>query len=155
MKDLSIGKKFTLINVVVTLLVLVVGYFILNKYKNNLTNEVYDDVKVELNTLSKAKIEAKFEAGISNAISISNDSSIKDSLISNNRQLAINALATLSDNMKKSTPFQNIQIHIHTKDNHSFLRSWKSEKFGDDLSSFRASVEIGRASCRERVSSPV
>ena len=140
MKDLSIGKKFTLINVVVTLLVLVVGYFILNKYKNNLTNEVYDDVKVELNTLSKAKIEAKFEAGISNAISISNDSSIKDSLISNNRQLAINALATLSDNMKKSTPFQNIQIHIHTKDNHSFLRSWKSEKFGDDLSSFRASV---------------
>ena len=140
MKDLSIGKKFTLINVVVTLLVLVIGYFILNKYKNNLTNEVYDDVKVELNTLSKAKIEAKFEAGISNAISISNDSSIKDSLISNNRQLAINALATLSDNMKKSTPFQNIQIHIHTKDNHSFLRSWKSEKFGDDLSSFRASV---------------
>ena len=140
MKDLSIGKKFTLINVVVTLLVLVIGYFILNKYKNNLTNEVYDDVKVELNTLSKIKIEAKFEAGISNAISISNDSLIKESLLSNNRQLAINALATLSDNMKKSTPFQNIQIHIHTKDNHSFLRSWKPEKFGDDLSSFRASV---------------
>jgi methyl-accepting chemotaxis protein len=140
MKDLSIGKKFTLINVVVTLLVLVIGYFILNKYKNNLTNEVYDDVKVELNTLSKAKIEAKFEAGISNAISISNDALIKEALVSNNRQLAINALATLSDNMKKSTPFQNIQIHIHTKDNHSFLRSWKSEKFGDDLSSFRASV---------------
>ena len=83
-------------------------------------------------------MKQKFE-GISNAISISNDSSIKDSLISNNRQLAINALTTLSDNMKKSTPFQNIQIHIHTKDNH-FFRSWKSEKFGDDLSSFRASV---------------
>jgi methyl-accepting chemotaxis protein len=62
MKDLSIGKKFTLINVVVTLLVLVIGYFILNKYKNNLTNEVYDDVKVELNTLSKAKIEANLPA---------------------------------------------------------------------------------------------
>ena len=140
MKDLSIGKKFTLINVMVTILVLVIGYFILNKYKNNLTNEVYDDVKVELNTLSKIKIDAKFEAGISNAISISNDSSIKESLISTNRQLAINTLSTLSDNMKKSTPFQNIQIHIHTKDNHSFLRSWKPEKFGDDLSSFRASV---------------
>ena len=140
MKDLSIGKKFTLINVMVTILVLVIGYFILNKYKNDLTNEVYNDVKVELNTLSKIKIEAKFEAGISNAISISNDSLIKESLLSNNRQLAINALSTLSSNMKKSTPFQNIQIHIHTKDNHSFLRSWKPEKFGDDLSSFRASV---------------
>ncbi len=140
MKALTIGKKFTLINVIVTILVLVIGYFILNKYKNDLTNEVYNDVKIELNTLSKIKIEAKFEAGISNAISIANDSSIKESLATNNRQLAINTLATLSDNMKKSTPFQNIQIHLHTKDNHSFLRSWKADKFGDDLSSFRASV---------------
>ncbi|MDD2887829.1 MAG: methyl-accepting chemotaxis protein [Aliarcobacter sp.] len=140
MKDLTIGKKFTLINIIVTILVLVIGYFILNKYKNDLTKEVYNDVKIELETLSKIKIEGKFEVGISNAISISNDSSIKNALASNNRQMAIDALATLSDNMKKSTPFQNIQIHIHTKDNHSFLRSWKPEKFGDDLSSFRASV---------------
>ena len=116
------------------------GYFILNKYKNDLTNEVYDNVKVELNTLSKLKIDAKLETGISNAISISNDSSIKESLATNNRKLAIDALATLSDNMKKSTPFQNIQIHLHTKDNHSFLRSWKVDKNGDDLSSFRPSV---------------
>ena len=33
MQDLSISKKFTLTNVIVTLLVLVIGYFILNKYK--------------------------------------------------------------------------------------------------------------------------
>ena len=140
MKALTIGKKFTLINVIVTILVLVIGYFILNKYKNDLTNEVYNDTKTELNELSKIKIDGKFEVGISNAISISNDSSIKEALASNDRQIAIKALATLSDNMKKSTPFQNIQIHLHTKDNHSFLRSWKTDKFGDDLSSFRASV---------------
>ena len=140
MKALTIGKKFTLINVIVTILVLVIGYFILNKYKNDLRNEVYNDVKIELNELSKIKIDAKFEVGISNAISISNDSSIKEGLASNDRELAIKALAMLSDNMKKSTPFQNIQIHLHTKDNHSFLRSWKTDKFGDDLSSFRASV---------------
>jgi len=125
MKTLTIGKKFTLINVIVTILVLVIGYFILNKYKNDLKNEVYNDVKIELNELSKIKIDAKFEVGISNAISISNDSSIKKALASNDRESAIKALATLSDNMKKSTPFQNIQIHIHTKNNHSFLRSWK------------------------------
>ena len=140
MGNITIVKKFTLINVMVTILVLVMGYFILNKYKNDLTNEVYDNVKVELNTLSKLKIDAKLETGISNAISISNDSSIKESLATNNRKLAIDALATLSDNMKKSTPFQNIQIHLHTKDNHSFLRSWKADKNGDDLSSFRPSI---------------
>ena len=51
MQAMSIGKKFTLTNIIVTILVLVIGYFILNKYKNDLTNEVYDDVKSELNTL--------------------------------------------------------------------------------------------------------
>ena len=29
---------------------------------------------------------------------------------------------------------------MHTKDNKSFVRSWKLDKFGDDLSSFRDSV---------------
>ena len=140
MGNLSIGKKFTLINVIVTLLVLVIGYLILNNYKNSLEKEVYNDVKSELRTLSNSKIDSKLEVGISNAISISNDSSIKEALASNDRKKAIDALSTLSDNMKKSTPFQNIQIHLHSKDNRSFLRSWKPEKFGDDLSTFRASV---------------
>jgi methyl-accepting chemotaxis protein len=140
MKDLTIGKKFTLINLIVTILVLIIGYFILNKYKNDLTKEVYNEVTLELNTLSNLKIEAKLEAGISNAISIANDSSIRESLASSNRDLAINTLANLSKSMKDSTPFKNIQVHLHTKDNHSFLRSWSPTKFGDDLSSFRASV---------------
>ena len=140
MQDLSISKKFTLTNVIVTLLVLVIGYFILNKYKNDLANEVHENVILKLNSLSNLKLEGKLEVGISNAISISNDSSIKEALATNNRELAIKTLANLSKSMKESTPFQNIQIHLHTKDNKSFLRSWQPTKFGDDLSSFRASV---------------
>lgn len=102
MQDLSINKKFTLTNVIVTLLVLVIGYFILNKYKNDLTEEVYNDVKIELNALTVLKIEGKLEAGISNAISISNDSSIKEALANNDRELAIKTLANLSKSMKES-----------------------------------------------------
>ncbi|CAM3467109.1 methyl-accepting chemotaxis protein [Arcobacter aquimarinus] len=140
MQDLSISKKFTLTNVIVTLLVLVIGYFILNKYKNDLATEVHDNVIIKLNSLSNLKLEGKLEVGISNAISISNDSSIKEALAKNDRELAIKTLANLSKSMKESTPFQNIQVHLHTKDNKSFLRSWQPKKFGDDLSSFRASV---------------
>ncbi|MEZ4693464.1 MAG: hypothetical protein R2837_05620 [Aliarcobacter sp.] len=51
MQDLSISKKFTLTNVIVTLLVLVIGYFILNKYKNDLASEVHDNVIIKLNSL--------------------------------------------------------------------------------------------------------
>ncbi|WP_368030029.1 methyl-accepting chemotaxis protein [Arcobacter sp. s6] len=140
MKSMSIARKFTTVTVLVTIVMLIIGYFILNIYKNKLTQEVYTDVKTELKRISTINIDGKLDVGISNAVSISNDSSIKESLSSNNRQLAIDALGTLSENMKKSTPFNNIEIHIHTKDSHSFLRSWKTDKFGDDLSPFRASV---------------
>ena len=137
---MSIAKKFTTVTIFVTIVMLIIGYFVLNNYKNKLTQEVYSDVKTELKRISTLNIDAKLDVGISNAVSISNDSSIKESLSSNNRQVAINALSTLSKNMKKSTPFSNIEVHIHTKDSHSFLRSWKTDKFGDDLSAFRDSV---------------
>ena len=140
MKSMSIARKFTTVTVLVTIVMLIIGYFILNTYKNKLTQEVYTDVKTELKRISTLNINAKLDVGISNAVSISNDSSIKESLSSNNRQLAIDALSRLSENMKKSTPFNNVEVHIHTKDSHSFLRSWKTDKFGDDLSSFRDSV---------------
>ena len=140
MKSMSIARKFTTVTVLVTIVMLIIGYFILNTYKNKLTQEVYTDVKTELKRISTLNINAKLDVGISNAVSISNDSSIKESLSSNNRQLAIDALSRLSENMKKSTPFNNVEVHIHTKDSHSFLRSWKTDKFGDDLSAFRDSV---------------
>ncbi|MFY9094696.1 cache domain-containing protein, partial [Aliarcobacter butzleri] len=122
------------------LLVLIMGYFVLNKYKNDLVDEVHNDVIANLKSLSEQRIKAKLEVGISNAISIANDSSIKESLANNDRELAIKTLANLSTSMKESTPFQNIQIHLHTKDNRSFFRSWQADKFGDDLSPFRPSV---------------
>lgn len=53
-------------------------------------------------------IESKLDVGISNAISIANDSYIKEALSTNNRDLAIKTLSTLTENMKKSTPFKNV-----------------------------------------------
>jgi len=103
--------------------------------------EVYENTKKELDILTKDKIKSKFDVGISNAISIANDGLIKLSLEGSDRSLAVDALAVLSKNMKTSTPFSNIKVHIHRKNNHSFVRSWKIDKFGDDLSSFRPSVK--------------
>jgi methyl-accepting chemotaxis protein len=140
MQNLGIAKKFTLITVVVTVVMLIAGYIILNVQKNNLRNELFNDLKTELDQFSIIKIQGKLDVGISNAISIANDNMIKEALATNNRELAIEALSKLSENMKKSTPFKNIKVHIHTKDSHSFVRSWKLDKFGDDLSSFRDSV---------------
>ena len=73
MKSMSLAKKFAVIP-------LIVVYFILNYYKNDLRNEVYNDLNIELNYLADQKLKSKLEVGISNAISISNDGLIQNSL---------------------------------------------------------------------------
>lgn len=105
MKNLSLLKKFSYITVVITILTIVIGYIILNNKKNNIEKEVLENTKVELKNLAESSIQSKLDVGISNAISISNDSMIKASLLENNRELAINALSNLSIKMKESTPF--------------------------------------------------
>lgn len=52
MKSMSIAKKFTTVTVFVTIVMLIIGYFVLNNYKNKLTQEVYSDVKTELKRIS-------------------------------------------------------------------------------------------------------
>ena len=42
MKSLSIAKKFTLVTVLLTAVMLIVGYFVLNIYKNKLTEPLAD-----------------------------------------------------------------------------------------------------------------
>ena len=140
MSNLTILKKFSFMTVALTIVMLVISFFILNNKKEIITTEVINKTKDELQKTADLKINGKLEVGISNAISIANDAMIQKSLLENNRELAINALSSLSAKMKESTPFKNIKVHIHTRDNKSFVRSWLPEKFGDDLSSFRHSV---------------
>ncbi len=140
MNNLKISKKFSFITIAVTIVMFIVSFFILDNKKSIIVEEVINKTINELQKTAELKINGKFEVGISNAISIENDSMIQKSLLENNRDLAIEALSSLSIKMKESTPFKNIQVHIHTSDNKSFVRSWATDKFGDDLSSFRHSV---------------
>ncbi len=140
MKFKSIGLKITLVVVIISLLSLVVSYSILQFYKNKAIEDVYSQVVHDLQVKVDQKIRSKKDVGISNAVSIANDGRIKSALRNKDREEAILTLKFISEKMKKSTPFKNIKVHVHTKDNHSFVRAWKLNKFGDDLSSFRHSV---------------
>ncbi len=140
MKEKSILKNFSLISILVTIVAILIGFFTLDSYKKEIKNDLINETKISLQNLIKIELQSKLDVGISNAISIANDRSLQQSLASNDRELAISSLKHLSKNMKENTPFKNIKVHIHTKDNYSFLRSWKTNKFGDDLSSFRKSV---------------
>ena len=140
MKFTSVGTKLNIIVSSVFILSITIGFFVLFSYLEQIEKDVYKNTRTELINSANEKIAAKMKVGITNAISIANDQRIKTALKTNQRQLAIDSLKDISSEMKQYTEFQNIKIHLHTKENKSFLRNWKLDKYGDDLSSFRDSV---------------
>ncbi|MFT5661393.1 MAG: two-component system chemotaxis sensor kinase CheA [Sulfurimonas sp.] len=140
MKFISVSTKLNIAVSGISIVSLIIGFFILFSYAQDIKLSVYTQVKQELIDEANEKVASKYRVGITNAISIANDVRIKKALATQQRQPAINSLENISINMKENTEFKNIKIHLHTKDNKSFLRNWKIDKYGDDLSSFRASV---------------
>ena len=149
MNNLPIGKKFGILISIVSLTALAVGVIILLFQAGHLKEEVYEQASKDLQNMSQNNIYAKKSVGISNAVSIANDGMIQQALLTNDRSIAISALKTLSEKMKASTDFKNIKVHVHTKDNKSFVRAWKLNKFGDDLSGFRHSIVKVNATQKE------
>jgi methyl-accepting chemotaxis protein len=92
----------------------------------------------------KAKIleaeEAEKSVALAIAVTVASNSEVVSALETNDRERAIVELNNLGASFKNGTPYKNVQVHIHTKDIKSFVRDWKHEKFGDDLSSFRESI---------------
>jgi len=136
----SIGGKINLSIIGISLISLVIAAMILFYFKNKTKDKVYETTKTNLQSMAQGKLNAKKNIGLTNAISIANDARIQKALKINDRNLAIKSLGNLSKKFKLNTKFKNIKVHVHTKVNKSFVRSWKLNKYGDDLSSFRASV---------------
>ncbi len=168
MKYISVSTKLNIAIVSISLASILIGSFVLFSYAKEIENDVYESTRIELINEANDKIESKMRVGITNAISIANDDRISTALKENAREGAIESLSDISSKMKKYTKFKNIKVHIHTKENKSFLRNWKLDKYGDDLSSFRASVvrvndtsrpvitfEAGRAGLLLRAISPI
>ena len=136
----SIGGKITkymvIIGGVFVALSVLVSFILMNGVKD----DVYTSTKELMVSKVLAGEKAKFDVGISNAVTIAQNGEIINSLVSNDRELAIKAVGKISSVMKDGTPFKNIQIHIHTADVKSFLRDWQVNKYGDELSSFRHTI---------------
>jgi len=139
-KFTSVSTKLNIAIVGVAIIGIAFTSFIMFQYAKTITEDVYQTTREDLIDSANFHLASKIRVGITNAISISNDQRIKSALANNNRIDAIDSLKDISSNMQKYTEFKNIKIHIHTKENHSFLRNWKLEKYGDDLSSFRDAV---------------
>ncbi|MBU1658742.1 CZB domain-containing protein [bacterium] len=140
MFDLSIGKKIHIPVIASILLGFVI--IIVNYYYSiaSIREDVYGSEDVSLRSFYKEAIADKESIGITNAINLSKNYYVVKSLKDDDRKLAISGLNSVSQEFKEYTNYNNIKIHIHDADMHSFLRTWKPEKYGDDLSSFRQTI---------------
>lgn len=107
----------------------------------DIEKSVYEKEKETLKVYVNNQLDGKYDIAITNAINIASNFYVIDSLVNNDRTLAIKGLNELVKTYKEKTDFKNIQIHIHTKDIKSFLREWMPNKFGDELSSFRHTIK--------------
>lgn len=140
MNNLSIAQKVhvpLIASIIVGFIVVLINYII---SVHQIRDDIYASQSKEMTTIFNEAIEAKNSVGITNAIGISKNSAVVNGLVSGDREATLKSLKSLSKEYKENTKFGNIKIHVHDKDVHSFLRVWKPEKFGDDLTSFRKTI---------------
>ena len=133
MNNWKIGNKLIALIVGSSILGLLLALVLFSFKLGEIKEHVYEDTAVHLNGSMADKIVGKSEICLSNAISIANDRTLVEALQNNDREKAIDAMQRLSVVFKNNTNFKNIKIHIHDKNGKSFLRSWKSDSFGDEL----------------------
>ena len=140
LKNTSISRKIH----IPLLGIIVFGILAVGISSFNTLNKIKDDVYLEEQTSTisflSEELDKKYDVAITNAINLSSNQDIIEALKSGNRDTLIGKLKILSDIYRENTPFKNVKIHVHTKDTKSFLRNWKPQKWGDDLSSFRKTI---------------
>lgn len=165
---MSVGKKITTLVASISVVLLLIGFFVLNHFKSKIADSTYLSIKSSLESKINDRMDAKFDVGITNAVAIANDSNLLKALMYDDRELAKASIKTVADRYKDETNFKSIKIHIHDKNVKSFLRAWEPDKYGDDLSSFRhtinkikvshkslSAIEVGNAGLTIRGISPL
>ena len=140
MNNLSIAQKVhvpLIASIIIGFVIVLINYWL---SVDQIRSDVYTAQSKEMATAFDEAIESKKDVGITNAIGISKNSAIVNGLASSDRESTLNSLKSLSKEYKENTKFGNIKIHVHDKNVHSFIRVWKPEKYGDDLSGFRKTI---------------
>ena len=87
------------------------------------------------------QISKKKDVGLTNAIGFAANQELQQALKDRDQERARKIVATVGELYKQNSEFKNIQLHLHTPELKSFLRSWTSERTDDDLSRFRHSIK--------------
>jgi methyl-accepting chemotaxis protein len=140
-KFTSISTKVYVPLIAILAFIIVVTVWLGLSNVEEIKKDIYEQTRQRIALFYEQAIDEKASVGVSNAITLSFNDNLKTSLIKNDRELAIRTVKDMSKKFKADTKFQNVQIHIHNKEMKSFVRSWKPEDYGQDLSSFRHTIK--------------
>lgn len=136
----NITTKLLVVIVAITCLGVAVGL-----YSGNRTGSQLEKMQIEarvqhLQQQVNEQISKKKDVGLTNAIGFAANQELQQALRDGDREKARTLVASVSNLYKQNSDFKNIQLHLHTPELKTFLRSW-NDKAGDDLSRFRHSVK--------------
>lgn len=130
----SLWRQHLIVTTLITLFIVVLGYVSITLRTQTLTQEKYLEVSKEMRGEAATLIAEKKEAMLYIALTLANDTSIRDALI-HNRPEALD-LHRFVERLGAHTSIDHIQFHVVGADARSFYRSWTTKK-GDDLSGVR------------------
>ena len=87
------------------------------------------------------QINKKKDIGLTNAIGFAANQELQQALKDQDRERAKKIVTAVSDLYKQNSEFKNIQLHLHTSELKSLLRSWAPDQSGEDLARFRPSIK--------------
>lgn len=104
-----------------------------------ITQQKHLQVQETYQSYVKNALQTQEQIALTNVIAIANNSELQKALFEKERPAAQAILNKILDQYSAYTDFHNVKIQLHTADLHSFLRSWRPDQNGDDLS-FRHSL---------------
>ena len=150
MKRKSIKFKFMMLIIPVSVVILLFAVAFSIYKKNSLIEQEVKKIDKNLVFNLNQKLDKKFDVGLTNAVALTTNTNLIEALKNNNRAEATKVLKTIGEKYKKNTNFKGIKVHIHDKNVKSFLRSWKLNKYGEDLS-FRDNIRNVQESRESKV----
>ena len=139
LKNLSLASKVKL-PIIISFAIGFSIIFIHYKWTlEQIQNEAYEAESATMRQGFERTLHQKLEMALTNAVMIAHNDTVIRALREQDRTLASSSLQTLSRGIKEGLGIDKPQIHIHTAEIKSFIRSWNN-KHGDDLSGFRHTI---------------
>lgn len=166
--QLSVGYKSAIVMVAAAVMILVTSWAGMQLYLSMARTHAYEAVGETFKAAFHRQSGSKTTVMLGTALSLAQTETVKTALLTNRREEALKLLNASAAQFAAHTEVTGAQFHIHTADVRSFLRHWRPNQHGDDLKSFRhtinavaaqkkpvVAVEIGVAGLTLRAIAPI